>query len=836
MRKQRVTVVFVLLLACLGVVEARLVRLQVIEHELWERESIRSTMTVDTVPFGRGWILDRHGEPLAMTEEVRSLHFEFGRWRKGSVAGNVALAYWLVNGERTPLLDVFDRLPAYVDGLGDLTLAHFRSLHPTKRRVDLVVYLDWIFGDEVERDLLARLTTATDLGAVRLSDLDGWDSARDEALRRAEHEWSALSDLAEICDTVPYDLVSGMQETVDDIDDRVARALDRFLADAESEALREAAAADADAEQPSVPAAWFVPEDDHPALAHLAGWVRADLRAEALGLPLPSAWHEEAFLRERALHRDFDSDTQQLVSEVPYDAETLVAVRGRELSGLSVTARARRVYPGRYRDTAPLLIGRVGEPSETDVDIFDQHRAELLDLQSLEELTAEELARYETLRVLVREVDYRYEEERGILGHEQAFESVLRGKRGWIASARPSVGQGAEIIEEASPVRGLNLTLTLDIGLQQAAEDVLDTIGLDPTRGWAGAIVLLDPRSGEVLTMATGPRPTREEVIFDYDPLAPDGRFGSRALGIGNLPPPGSTFKAVTALAGLTAGHLTPGRTFDCTGRIMPDERGGKSLGCLGRHQDISLRAAMARSCNIYFYRAAEAMGGESLSAYARRLGFGRSTSMIVGNEVLEAHGILPDSGVKEWSVPLETPAATSEIMRLGIGQAPLDDVTPIQVASMMGAVGVGYMRPPMLVKSIEGLGPMPPRRRVELGASETQLRAVQDALHAVVNSSVGTAWELGREMRHLPGLRHPGVLSDLDFEVAGKTGTPEVGEGLPDHSWFSGYLPADDPQIAFAVFLEHTGEHGSDVCVPVAVDLFSHPEFQSYVRREVQP
>ncbi len=840
MRKQRVTVVFVLLLIGLGVIEARLLRLQVVEHELWERESVRSTMTVETVPFGRGWILDRHGEPLAMTEEVRALEFEFGRWRKGAVVGQVSLAYWLVNGERIPLDDAVGRLSDYVDGLGDMTLEHFRSLTPDKRRVDLLTYLKWIYGEPFEQaleDRLSQLSAGLDVAGVRLAELDGWGPGRDEALRRADREWGALSDLARLCEVVPFELLGLIQEKVDDIDVRVARGLDAVLSDFEGAALRVAAAAGVGSSAPGVPAAWFEPEDGEPSQPSLAGWVRGDLRAEAIGLPVPVPWREAAFLRERQLHQDLDGDARLLVSAVPYDAETLVAVRADDLAGFSVSARARRVYPDRYADTAPNLVGRVGDPGEPDLELYRSHRAELLDLQSLDELTAEELARYETLRVLVREVDYRYEEERGILGAEQAFESVLRGKRGWVARARPGVGQGPQIIEEALPVRGLNLTLTLDIALQQAAEEVLDAVRADPDSGWPGAIVLLDPRTGEVLTAATGPRADRHDLTFSYDADHPDGIFANRALGAGNLPPPGSTFKAVTALAALTSGAMTPSRRYECVGTLHPDERGlTRPLGCLGNHGSIGLRDAMARSCNIYFYHAAEDTGGEALASYARRLGLGRSTSMIIGNEVLEGLGIYPDSGIKEWSRPLATPAATSEIMRLGIGQAPLDDVTPIQVASLLGAVGVGYLRPPSLVKSIEGLGPMPPRERIELGATAAQLAAVRAGLHAVVNWSRGTAWTLGLQMRHVAGLSRPGVLADLGFEVAGKTGTPEVGGGLPDHSWFAGYLPADDPQLAFAIFLEHTGEHGGDACVPVAVDLFSHPEFQAYLRREVLP
>jgi cell division protein FtsI/penicillin-binding protein 2 len=200
--------------------------------------------------------------------------------------------------------------------------------------------------------------------------------------------------------------------------------------------------------------------------------------------------------------------------------------------------------------------------------------------------------------------------------------------------------------------------------------------------------------------------------------------------------------------------------------------------------------------------------------------------------------------------------------MRCAIGQARIDDVTPLQVAVALGALGEGALRPPQLVRSIEGYGAVPARAAVDLGCSEEQLDVIRDALGAVVDS--GTAGTLRAQLEDAAS-RHPARAgeprlqpSELARMVAGKTGTAQVGgrarEGgwlaerhpelasqsgdklLPDHSWFAGYLPRKKPCLAFAILLEHTGLHGGDACVPVLAELLYDPAVQRHLAQEDSP
>lgn len=846
MRRRRVFLVFFVLLAGFALIEARLLRLQITENELWSTETRRTTRQFRTLPFERGWILDRHGEPLAMTEEVRSLTFTFRDWRRGAALGQTSLVYWLVNGERPSLWDLAERPEAYLAGVAELRLDDIAALEPRQRRADLGFYFGRLFGDELRADYYRRMADKRFDVAPTLGSLDGFAEGHARAVAAARAEVAAITDLAALAERAgaeprpraEIDVFDGMTRAIRRADERVERGLADAIAEAEAQAADLAAEGLEAVVDPGTTLGRSVRGD--------GPLVDEEARRVAL------------FKLERTLHTDFDSDPAVLVEDVVYDTETLVGIRGRELAGFDVVARRRRIYPegslrdGRVSDTAPLLVGRVGSPSAEDMVSTFRHRTRLADLASLDELTAAELDEYERLRVHVREIDYGYDEERGITGLERALEELLRGKRGWVATTA-SPEAGTETVDAAPPVRGLNVSLSLDLALQAAAERVLDEVfhdtgagGATPWRGalplppfpftderrerrWAGAIVLLDPRDGAVLALASSPRPSRAQLERSYAALLADDSnpLAQRALGSGIPVPPGSTFKPVTALAALDAGVIDASMTFPCNRRLQV---GRETLSCLYTHGAIDLTRALAKSCNIFFYHAAERIGGDVLHGAARRFGFEGPTGLLRGNEVLDAHGLAVGPGVREWvKDELEVPTNTSKVMRMGIGQVPLDIVTPLQVAGMMGAFGVGHRVPPSLIHAVEGYGELPARERVDLRASPAHLAEVREGLEAVVDSSVGTARALGRELRTAPDL------ASYELTVAGKTGTPEIA-GRATHSWFAGYLPQDEPTLAFAVFLEHTGEHGGDACVPVLRRLLASDAFARYLAREVLP
>ncbi|MDG2149625.1 MAG: penicillin-binding transpeptidase domain-containing protein [Planctomycetota bacterium] len=783
MRKRRIAPVFAVLMVGFALVSTRLVKLQALESEMWLRESERSTASFRSLPFERGWIMDRRGRPLARTEEVLDLTFRYRGWRRGTVAGQACHAWVLLGLSRNSVPEAVAQAEKLSAALGDVRIDEIAALSSRQRRRDLGFYLERLFGEEIWDEIANRLQGER-TAAVRLADLDGFDRMLTRVLARVKREREALHSLAK---------VAGLRS-------------DQLMADMERAAAR------------------------------------ADDRVQ-VGLAKEAGDERELYRREQELHGEFDADPTRLARRVSYDTRTLVAIRQGELGGFGIHMEMRRIYPEGVRDVAPGIVGHVGSPQPEDRDRAFEHRLRLSDLSSLTALSPEELDELERLRIQVREVDYLLSEERGRLGVEAAFEDLLRGKRGWIAT-REQVE--SDSVEREQPQRGLNVVLTLDTDLQRACEEVLDQVftrALDVRNDegdvieglpaqWAGAIVLMDPNTGEILALATGPRPSRddyEQRRYWLDHEDSWKRIRHRAVDpgrSGDLPPAGSTFKPVSALAGLvTPGtSITRGTRFLCEGSL---EVGDRSIGCLGYHGEIGLEEALARSCNIYFYRLGRAVGIEALREMALRFGFGsgRRSGLFLGNEVLESLGVPMRSGFHEARPVLGPGDSVSDAMRLAIGQAPLDDVTPLQIATMMGAVGTGTLRPPSLVAELEGYPPIPARGGRSLGIPEGSLAVVRDGMAAVMDSEMGTGRRLNEQLKESA----PWLVG----KIAAKTGTAQVG-GHQDQSWFAGYLPRDTPRLAFAVLIEDCGLHGSEAAAPTFGLLLEKPVMQSFLAEEI--
>lgn len=769
--------VFALLMVGYGVVFAQLVRLQVMEHDMWAWESRRSASRLTSLPFERGWILDRDGVPLARTEAIDDLTFSHRAWRRGSVAGLVSGASWTLGALWRPPSARRTDPAADLSALSTLSVGEIASLEPFHRRDDLVgFYLSRLFGRSISSALSARLKAETLEGDVPLAELPGFPEALALAQERAAREADAWDRLA---------LLVG-QDLNDEVD-AAARKSVGFVAQA----------AELD-----------------------EGWSTAAID------------DREGWRRVQELQAEFEHEARDVVDQVPYDAVTLMALRGDELAGFALRSRTRRVYPEALAETAALIVGKVGGPQGTDITPAKENRERLAWLASLDDLLPEELDEYERLRVQVREDDYRDTEQRGSTGVEMSLEPVLRGRRGWEASWLDVDGQRRT--ESQPPVRGRDVHLTLDAGLQQAAQAVLDEVWIqapdvpDAPPGvpehWSGAIVLLDPRNGDVLAAATSPRPTRRQLGPGYDEAAADpfAPLRHRALNVGvsgNAPPPGSTFKPVSALAGLGTGSIAPTTTFFCDGGLGEEPW---RMGCLGNHGDIDLAGALAVSCNVYFYRVGQEVGAERMAEMARAFGFGAPSLLLKGNSRLTDAGLDVAWGVSELKSAFDPkPWNEQHAMRFAIGQSPLDDVTPVQVAVMMGALGTGSLLPPRLVDSVEGeeLADAVP---VPVPATAAHLAIVRAAMAGVVDPKArGTASDLT--------LLYPEVAE----HVAAKTGTAEV-KDTPDQSWFAGYLPRENPKLAFAVLIEDCGLHGSEAALPVFMRLLEQPAMDQFVHDEV--
>ena len=261
-------------------------------------------------------------------------------------------------------------------------------------------------------------------------------------------------------------------------------------------------------------------------------------------------------------------------------------------------------------------------------------------------------------------------------------------------------------------------------------------------------------------------------------------------------------FKVVTAIAGLEQGTLSPEEPFHCQGYLNdPQHDRCYVFRHFGHgHGDVTLPMALSQSCNVYFFDLAQRVGPQPIETWARRLGFGSPTGLDIGGE---RAGHVPSRSTtgktNRWY-----PGTTRQF---AIGQADLT-VTPLQVARLMAIIGNGgreitpRLTQPAATDSVASPGNIRLASAVtpERLLSDRTLQAIREGLEMTVEHPQGTGCKA----------QVPGLL------VAGKTGTAQVGGDKPDHAWFAGYVPADRPRYAFAVFLEHGGS-GSQAAAPVA-------------------
>ena len=379
----------------------------------------------------------------------------------------------------------------------------------------------------------------------------------------------------------------------------------------------------------------------------------------------------------------------------------------------------------------------------------------------------------------------------GRSGVEKVFEDTLRG---WDGVRYVEVDAKGRIIDEFPfpdrerlPMAGRDLALTLDLDLQRAAEAAFpDSL--------AGSIVVLDPRNGAVLAMAS--RPTFDPNVFVSFKLQQDRlRLMSSDNDLLNRSlqgqyPPGSTLKMVASIAALEAGITDTMSTFPpCRGTLRV---GDTVFRCFNRrgHGALNLLEATATSCNIYFYHLAQRLGQRAWYATASRLGFGVGTGF--HEQFMERTGLLPS---RRYYVENEGWWAAGHLMNLVIGQGAFL-ATPLQMARYVAVLANGgYLVTPHVH------GPAPPPKRIE-GISSSTLNIVKESMRRVVFSPNGT----GKRLR-LEGLT-----------VAGKSGTAQAGRG--DDAWFVAFAPFRKPEVAVAVVLEGGGG-GGVVAAPVARAIF---------------
>ncbi len=428
-----------------------------------------------------------------------------------------------------------------------------------------------------------------------------------------------------------------------------------------------------------------------------------------------------------------------------------------EMPGLSCTESAERFYP--QGSLAAHLVGYVGR-------------------DRVEASEGDERMNY---------VDF---EMCGRGGLEDRYDSFLRGvpgERKLTVDARGFACREWTVVE---PQKGPDLVLTIDMALQTAAEREL--------AGCKGACVVMDPRDGAVLAMASSPGydpndfvpslPARLWEDLSRDPGKPLLNRATQGTYA-----PGSTFKPVTAFAGMSAG-LSPTAAYDCSGAYRVGRMKIRCSHAWGHWSGrLDLANALKESCNPYFCDFAVRAGTNALITAARASGLGAKTGIDFS---VEAAGVVPDD---EWKrAHWHERWYPGDLPQMAIGQGMLL-VTPLQMARLAGAIGTGYMVRPHL-KAGE------PPERTSLPFPKWQCDIVRDGLCRVVNAPGGTGWRAG---------------DGVSVKVAGKTGTAEVGTGETrrKNTWFMGYAPAENPTVALAIVVEN-GETGGSTAAPKAREI----------------
>ncbi|HCE02305.1 MAG TPA: penicillin-binding protein 2 [Acidobacteria bacterium] len=461
-----------------------------------------------------------------------------------------------------------------------------------------------------------------------------------------------------------------------------------------------------------------------------------------------------------------------LIRDATIGQVSAVAAHALEMPGLFVQELPARYYPA--AEVAAHLFGYVGEVSDA-------------------QLASAEFDGVRSGAVV------------GKSGIESTYNALLMGKDGARQVVVDAIGREVDTMGETAPAEGRQLKLTLDYDLQEAAEAAFKVAGFD------GAAVVLDPRSGEILSLVSLPAYDPNAFAMGIDSatwtgLNDDTRRPLNNRALQGRYSPGSTFKIAMAVAALEEGVVDADERVTCNG-------GGTFYGrfyqCWGTHGSVDMREALERSCNTYFYTLGQKMEVDQIHKWATALGLGVMSGIDLPHEV---QGLVPSTAWKREA--RGEPWYPGETISVAIGQGAVG-VTPLSLAVMMATVVNGGTRvTPHLLKAVndgDGWVPaQPPGIRSQVQLLPETLRVVTDGLWRVVNGQ-GTG---GR-----------GRIEGRD--VIGKTGTAQVislngraaiGETDPeffDHGWFVFAAPAHAPEIAGVVFGEHN-EHGS-LSAPIA-------------------
>jgi penicillin-binding protein 2 len=395
---------------------------------------------------------------------------------------------------------------------------------------------------------------------------------------------------------------------------------------------------------------------------------------------------------------------------------------------------------------------------------------------------------------------YRRGDMVGQSGLERLLDEFLRGKDGGERIEVDAMGRQMRMIQSTEPHPGAQVVTTIDRRVQEAAEKAME--------GHAGAVVVMDPRNGDVLAMVSTPAFEIDRFTGTIDRNAwlrviqdPEHPLLNRT--IQSQYAPGSVFKIIVAAAGLQEGSITPADRTNCTGEFHLGEWTFKDWKA-GGHGSVDLLGAIRESCNVFFYEKGLKIGGPAIAKYANAFGLGSATQIDLPGERL---GLIPqpklrrDKRVGGWHA--------GETVNMSIGQGAVL-VTPMQVARFMSAVANGgVLWKPRLVQRIER-----PDKGVVWsdGGSVTGHVELSPMVWAFLRQSL---WSVVNEGGTGAGARIAGL------DIAGKTGTAQMiakskSEKGQDHAWFASFAPVNEPEAVVIVLVERGGK-GGQVAAPIA-------------------
>ena len=476
------------------------------------------------------------------------------------------------------------------------------------------------------------------------------------------------------------------------------------------------------------------------------------------------------------------SDLQEALDRVPPDSfrpvrvrrgltleeVTKVEERKLELPGVVVEVEPQRVYP--TSTFAAHLLGYVREVSDDQMKQGRYRRGDMI----------------------------------GQSGLERLLDEYLRGRDGGERIEVDAMGRPVQVMRREEPDPGAQVVTTVDRRIQEAAERAM--------AGRSGAVVVMDPRNGDVLAMTSSPAFELDRLAGNLDkdewlkvirdPLTP---LMNRALQ--SQYAPGSVFKVVVAAAGLQEGSLTPMDRIYCNGEFHLGQWTFKDWK-EGGHGHVDTRSALIHSCNIFFYQAGLKVGPAAIARYAEAFGLGSPSGIDLGGE---KPGLVPFVDGRRRVDGRKWQAGDTVNMSIGQGQVL---VTPMQVARMMSAVANGgVLWRPRLVQRVERVDGSLAYSSASKMTGRVDLSPIvwaflRHALSGVVNEG-GTGG----------AARIPGI------DVAGKTGTAQsinksdAAKGQ-DHAWFASFAPVQDPEVVVVVLVERGGK-GGQVAAPIARQIY---------------